>query len=376
MHAAEWQGAIAEESYADLNWPALRQVNDRAGNAGKINFTPVGLFMMANISMRGLTALAVLIAGTPSARAQTLDVAPRSVADEKAVFATVESISVVPARGRIGGTVVQLNVREGDPVVSGQAIAAIGDEKLALQMKSLDAQIDALQAQANQAQIDFTRTEGLVERGTLPRVKLDEARTALNVAENGLRARTAERAVIQQQFNEGQILAPVDGRVLKRMVSVGSVVLPGDTVGMIAQQDFKLRLRVPERHARFLKAGDAIRVDGAEFGEQASISGVIDLVYPQLEDGRVIADATVKGLGEYFVGDRLRVWISGGKRTAFVIPSNYVTTRFGIDYVHLREAGRTIDVPVQRGRDLPSPELPNGLEILSGIRAGDQLVQP
>ena len=47
-----------------------------------------------------------------------------------------------------------------------------------------------------------------MDRGILPRVKLDEARTALNVAENGLRARTAERAVIQQQLNEGQVLAP------------------------------------------------------------------------------------------------------------------------------------------------------------------------
>ena len=126
-----------------------------------------------------------------------------------------------------------------------------------------------LQAQSNQAQIDFTRTEGLVERGTLPRVKLDEARTALNVAENGLRARTAERAVVQQQLNEGQVLAPADGRVLKKLVAVGSVVLPGDAVAMIAQQNFKLRLRVPERHARFLKAGDKIRVDGAEFGDQS-----------------------------------------------------------------------------------------------------------
>jgi hypothetical protein len=70
------------------------------------------------------------------------------------------------------------------------------------------------------------------------------------------------------------------------------------------------------------------------------------------------------------------VWISGGTRTAFVIPSNYVTTRFGIDYVRIRQADQTIDAPVQRGRDLPSPDLPNGLEILSGIRAGDQLVQP
>ena len=152
--------------------------------------------------------LAAAAFGANAASAETLTVAMRPVVDEKAVFATVESISVVPARGRIGGTIVQLNVREGDPVTRGQAIAAIGDEKLALQMKSLDAQIDALQAQSSQALIDFSRTEGLVERGTLPRVKLDEARTALNVAENGLRARTAERAVVQQQLHHFQIVAP------------------------------------------------------------------------------------------------------------------------------------------------------------------------
>jgi RND family efflux transporter MFP subunit len=298
------------------------------------------------------------------------------VADEKAVFATVESISVVPARSRIGGTVVQLNVREGDAVTRGQAIAVVGDEKLGLQMKSLDAQIQALKAQADQAQIDFDRTGALVERGTVPRIKLDETRTVLNVAQNGLRAKTAERAVIEQQLTEGQVLAPQDGRVVKRLVAVGSVMLPGDPVVTIAQQDFKLRLRIPERHARFLKQGDRIRVEGAEFAEGAAKWGVIDLVYPQIEEGRVIADARVDGLGEYFVGDRLRVWISGGERPAFVIPSGYVTTRFGIDYVRLRQTGGTINVPVQRGRDRPTPDFPNGLEILSGIGAGDVLVQP
>ena len=308
---------------------------------------------------------------------ETLTVALRPVADEKAVFATVESISVVPARGRIGGTVVQLNVREGDPVTRGQAIATIGDEKLALQMKSLDAQIDALQAQSSQAQTDFTRTEGLVERGTLPRIRLDEARTALNVAENALRARTAERAVVQQQFNEGQVLAPAGGRVLKKLVAVGSVVLPGDPVAMIAQQDFKLRLRVPERHARFLKAGDKIRVDGAEFGDQSPKSGVIDLVYPQIEDGRVIADATVENLGEYFVGDRLRVWISGGERQG-VRDSGRTTSPRASASTTSRSA-RAIAPSARRcsaGANLASPELPDGLEILSGIRPGDQLVRP
>jgi len=319
---------------------------------------------------------AALLLSSAAAHAETLSVVERPVADEKAVFATVESISVVPARSRIGGTVAQLHVREGDAVTRGQAIAVVGDEKLVLQLKSLDAQILALQAQADQAQIDFDRTEGLVERGTLPRIKLDETRTALNVAQNGLRARTAERAVVEQQQTEGQVLAPQDGRVLKRVVTVGSVVLPGDPIVTIAQQDFKLRLRIPERHARFLKAGDKIRVDGAEFGEGGARWGVIDLVYPQIEEGRVIADAKVEGIGEYFVGDRLRVWISGGERPAFVIPSEYVKTRFGIDYVWLRRGEGTVDVPVQRGREMPAPDLPSGLEILSGIRAGDQLVRP
>ena len=323
-----------------------------------------------------LSLAAVLMLPAALGRAETLTVVQRPVADEKAVFATVESISVVPARSRIGGTVAQLNVREGDAVTRGQAIAVVGDEKLVLQMKSLDAQIEALQAQADQAQIDFDRTSGLVERGTLPRVKLDETRTALNVAQNGLRARTAERAVVQQQLSEGQVLAPADGRVLKKQISVGSVVLPGDPIAMIAQQDFKLRLRVPEEHARFLKAGDKIRIEGGELGGEASKWGVIDLVYPQIEEGRVIADAKVEELGEYFVGDRLRVWISGGTRPAYVIPASFVKTRFGIDYVLLRQGDGTVEVPVQRGRQMPTPELPEGLEILSGIRAGDQLVRP
>jgi RND family efflux transporter MFP subunit len=217
------------------------------------------LYFWAAVATLSLTASVV--------RAETLSVERRSIADEKAVFATAESISVVPARSRIGGTVAQLHVREGDAVTRGQAIAVVGDEKLVLQMKSLDAQMEALQAQADQAQTDFDRIEGLVERGTLPRTRLDEARTALNVAQNNLRARTAERGVIQQQQAEGRVLAPQDGRVLKRLVTVGSVVLPGDPVVTVAQQHFKLRLRLPEEHAGFLKTGDRIRLDGSEFGQ-------------------------------------------------------------------------------------------------------------
>ncbi|MCW5745703.1 MAG: efflux RND transporter periplasmic adaptor subunit [Alphaproteobacteria bacterium] len=308
---------------------------------------------------------------------EPLLVAPTTVADEKAVFATVESVSVVPARTRIGGTVAQLTAKEGDRVERGQVVASVGDEKIALQLKSLDAQIAGLQAQLAQAQIDLARAESLLERGAIPRVRVDEARTAVNVANNAHQARVAERSVVAQQLAEGNVLAPTSGRVLKVPVTIGTVVLPGEPIAMVAEQNFVLRLRVPERHARFLKAGDSVRIDGEELGQRDARFGTIRLVYPQIEDGRVIADANVDGLGDYFVGERIRVWVSAGERPAFIVPSGFIATRFGIDYVRVQtKDGSVADVPVQRGRELPRPDRPDGIEILSGIKSGDRLVRP
>ena len=320
--------------------------------------------------------LMTLMIANGAAAEDTVTVRPIDLADEKAVFSTVESAAIEPARTRIGGTVAALSVREGDHVERGQIVAIVGDEKLALQMKSLDAQIAGLEAQVSQAQTDLTRAEDLFAKGIAPKTRLDEARTAFNVATNLRNARVAERSVIQQQLTEGNVLAPTSGRVLRVPLRAGTVVLPGEPVAQIAEQNFVLRLRVPERHAGFLKAGDPVRVDAEELGESDARFGTIKLVYPQIEDGRVVADANVEGLGDYFVGRRIRVWVSAGERTAIVIPASLVTTRFGVDYVRLRKGATTIDVPIQRGRDLPRPDMPDGLEILSGLSAGDQLVRP
>jgi RND family efflux transporter MFP subunit len=324
-----------------------------------------------------LVATALTLFAQAALAEQTFVVAPKTVADEKAVFATVESTNVVPARARIGGTVVQLAVKEGDGVKQGQKLATVGDEKLALQMKSLDAQIAGLESQLAQTQTDLTRGEDLFSRGTIPKTRLDEARTAFNVASNALKSRTAERSVIQQQVTEGSVLAPTSGRVLKVPVTSGTVILAGETVATVAEQNFVLRLRVPERHAQFLKAGDSVRIDGEELGKSGAQFGTIRLVYPQIEDGRVTADATVAGLGDYFVGERIRVWVSAGERTSFIVPGSFIATRFGIDYARIgKDAKTAIDVPVQRGRNLPRPDMPDALEILSGLKTGDVLVQP
>ncbi len=329
---------------------------------------------------RALSVLVMLVgvvAFAPHTKAaESFIVSPTSVADEKAVFATVESIVIEPARTRIGGTIAALAVREGDRVEQGQTVATVGDEKLALQLKSLDAQIAGLDAQLAQTQTDLARAEELFAKGITAKTTLDQARTAFNVATNAQRSRVAERAVIQEQLSQGNVLAPLAGRVVKVPMRAGTVVLAGEPVAMIAEQNFVLRLRVPERHARFLKVGDPVRIDGEELREEGAQFGTIKLVYPQIEDGRVVADATVSGLGDYFVGERIRVWVSAGERSAIVVPASFISTRFGVDYASVRKNGAVLAVPVQRGRELPRPDMPDGLEILSGLNKGDELVRP
>ncbi len=317
-------------------------------------------------------ALTIVLALPGLAQAETLlTVKARAIIDQKAVFATVESPNVVPARARIGGTVIALAVRDGDAVTPGQTIAVIGDDKLALQLGALDAQIAGLRAQLAQAQIDLGRADALAQKGAGSKATLDQARTAFDVATAMLRARTAERAVLQQNMAEGAVLTPVAGRVLSVPVTTGSVVLPGDGLAQIAQQGFKLRLRVPEQHAATLKAGDPVRLDAGQLGVAVPLAGRITLVYPQIAEGRVVADAEVQGIGDYFVGERLRVWIAAGSRQGIVVPAAFIVTRFGLDNVRLRRDGVTVEVPVQRGQ-----EMEGGIELLSGVQGGDVLVSP
>ena len=294
------------------------------------------------------------------------------VEDQKAVFATIESVDVVTARARIGGTVVELLVDEGSPVQAGQKIARVVDQKLALQAKSVDARTQSALSQRDLAKTAFARQEKLFATGAIPRARLDEARTALEVAERTLSAARADAQVLQQTRAEGAVLAPAQGRILKVSVTKGAVVLPGEVVASMAADAYILRLQLPERHAQFVRAGDEVKVAERGLGAltpqsgQELRTGHIIQVYPEIKQGRVVADVDVENLGDFFVGERIRVWVGTGARDTIVVPQAYLYKRYGVTFAKLDDGH---EVVVQ-----PGLLQPGGVEVLSGLKAGDTLV--
>lgn len=305
-------------------------------------------------------------------------VAEREIDATKAVLATVRSKKVVEARVRTPGTVASLSVTEGSEVAPGQILGVVADPKLALRIRASTSQIVAIESRLATAKAELERSVELQKRGVASQARLDQAQTAFDVATNDLAAAKAERAVIEKQTEEGNVLAPATGRVIRVPVTEGAVVMAGESLATIAANEYLLRLELPERHARFMKVGDALRVGERGLGpdRQTIAEGRIVQVYPEIQSGRVIADAEVPGLGNYFVGERTLAWISVGKRKAIVIPRDLTYNRFGLDYVRIIGKEQPLDIVVQLGLPAGTEDGKQLVEVLSGLQPGDKVVRP
>jgi RND family efflux transporter MFP subunit len=317
-----------------------------------------------------------VVANISVAVAEPFTVDLQYIQDTKAVFATVESVDKTRARARIAGVVGALSVDEGSRVEKGQIIAIVRDRKLPLRRQATGAKQRSLQAQARLADTEFKRVASLRRSGAASQARLDQARAKLDILSAENAAISSEISVIDQQMKEGAVMAPAAGRILKVRVINGGVVLPGEVIAEIATEKYVLRMHLPERHARTLSKNDRVRIAapgpaGRTSGASEYRNGRVRQIYPEIISGRVIADISVDGLGDFFVGERMRVFVPTGARQGIVVPPGYLFRRHGLNYVRIATANAplAIDTLVQPGQSVKG-----GTEILSGLIPGDILV--
>lgn len=318
--------------------------------------------------LRTLLILAAALTGG-MANAELLEVQPAPVTEWKPIYGEVEPRDLIPARARIGGTLVELTVEAGERVEAGTRIARVEDDKLLFRLDAIDAQLGALRAQLQTARTELERGQSLSERGVITQQRLDQLQSSVDVLENRIKSTQAERLVIAQQVSEGDVMSPVGGVVLSVPVAQGSVITPGETVAQIAGGGVFLRLALPERHAPSLNVGEEIEI-GTGAGGRA---GKLVKIYPRIEGGRVLADVEVEGLNDRFIGRRVPVRLPVGKRPALLVPQSAVEIRSGLDFVTVQSDGAPLDRVVVPGEVVMRDGKP-WVEILSGLSAGDMVV--
>ncbi len=210
-----------------------------------------------------------------------------------------------------------------------------------------------------------------MKRGVGTQVQVDATKTALDVADRTLSAMGSDRDVLLQQMKEGAVLAPGAGRVLKTPVTEGSVVLPGETIATIAEDHYILRLQLPERHARFMRAGDVVHIGERGSAARRRVEGREGAHRLSGDPGRP-RDRGRRSAGRRRLFRRranagLLFRPASGARSSF--PRAYVYRRAGVDYARLKDGA---EVVVQLG----SGERRRRSRSSPGLKDGDEVVTP
>ena len=328
--------------------------------------TLVGAALLALAGCSSEKAAPPVVAAMPAGR--QLKLVPTNIADVKAVAGEITSRDQAEARARIPGTLASLTVRAGDSVTRGQRIGTVVDARLGYETSALGAQLGAAQAEAVRARAELGRIDDLYRNKVYAKARLDAAVAMSRSADARVTAARAQQDASASMVGQGVIVAPASGRVLRADIPAGSVVSPGQSVATITAGPPVLRITLPESLAGTLRVGAAVTVTDSDAPAGARQGRVVQ-VYPAIVGGQVMADASLAGLSERFIGRRVGASIETGRRNAIVVPRRFVTTRFGVDYVDVVSGGQASAVPVQ----ITPVAGTDSVEILSGVGAGDTL---
>ncbi|MCP3141472.1 efflux RND transporter periplasmic adaptor subunit [Pyxidicoccus xibeiensis] len=218
------------------------------------------------LSAAVLGGLAVLLAGLLSAgcsgpasaaatppgealvRVRLAPVVTEEVARPVRASGTLAGKQEVRLSFKVGGVVQGVSADEGQKVKRGQVLAALDLSEIAPQVAQ------AREAREKAAR-DLARAKQLHADQVATLAQLEDATTGYEVADSAWKAAA---------FNQRQatILAPSDGRILKRMVEPGEVVAPGQPLFLFASTHggWVVRVGLADRDVVRVKEGDAAEV--------------------------------------------------------------------------------------------------------------------
>lgn len=293
-----------------------------------------------------------------------VEVAPvslQNVADKFEAVGTIEAIESITVVSEIDAAVVSLPFREGGEIKRGDLIAQLDDTQLAAEV----ARAEAVLAQTRST---YERVKTIVEQKAGAPQDLDDAAANLKVAEANL-------AVAQARFAKTRIVAPFNGIIGARRVSVGTFLRVGQAVTDLANIDaIRVNFSAPERFLSQLTPGAEVAVSTTAYpgyelrGKIIVIEPVVD---PSTRSARIVA--RVENPGRKFrPGMSANVSaVLSQRANAMTIPNEAVFASGNQSFVFVVKPDSTVSrVALTLGT-----RMSNVVEVREGLQPGMQVVR-
>jgi RND family efflux transporter MFP subunit len=299
--------------------------------------------------------------------------------------AAINSANLV---ARVQGFLTEISYADGAAVKKGDHLFTIEPEPYQLKLQQAQAAEAAAQATVVQTQADFERQQELVQRQAASKAAFDTATANRDNAKAKLLQAQADTKQAQINLDYTRVIAPFDGIVTARQVSIGELVGGTGTqvLATIVQLDpIYVNFTASERdvlHVRdmlFKRGQTAVNLLGTpiEVGLQTDAGyphkGKLDYVAPTVNQGTGTLAARAELPNEarlMLPGFFVRVRVPLEETPALLVPSVALGTDQAGRYVLIVNAENTIE---QRKVEV-GPSLGPLAVIESGLKAEDRVV--
>jgi RND family efflux transporter MFP subunit len=257
------------------------------------------------------------------------------------------------------GKLMKLLVEEGDFVRAGQTIAKLDDEMVQLQIQNVQLNIEQLKN-------DNARFSVLKKENAISNVEAEKVELGLKSAEVQLKQ-------LQKQLRSTSIVAPFSGVVSKKMVDLGSMVMPGTPIVELTDiSSLKLSVSVPERDILKFQKGQKVVANADVYGD-VDFNGVISNIAVQADASHNFkVQSTVKNstVNRLMAGMYGSVSLSNSKSTtALSVPRKALVGSSKSPKVYVVRNGKAKLTSFNAGTS-------DGeyIEVVSGLNQGDRIV--
>ncbi|MEZ4281886.1 MAG: efflux RND transporter periplasmic adaptor subunit [Myxococcota bacterium] len=276
----------------------------------------------------------------------------------------------------IAGRVTEVSVDEGGSVEKGAVVIQIDPERRRLDLAAARARLAQARANLRQENSKVERVRKLRSENVASEERLEEAETALLLAESSVRAEEAAVGVANRALKDASVSAPFAGLVAKRSVELGEYVEAGkDLFELVSMSPLEVTFSLPEIDSQRVSPGQTIEVSVAAPADQ-TFDAVVTFIAPTVDPGtrtlRIKAEIdNTAGLLRPGLFARVLVG-TDQRRSVLMVPEEAIVQREGSAWLFLIGADdRVRRVQVASGRQSKGRIEVRG----EGISAGDRVVR-
>ena len=301
--------------------------------------------------------------------APVMQMGSQSMAAFARVPGTVTAHQQVQLSSRLSGYIRAMSVRDGQAVKAGQLLFEVDPTDVLGQVQQAQAGLAEAESALTDARSNYDRFKALYAQQAIPEKQWDQVKSAYAMAQARAAAARGGISTARSQLRYARVTAPFSGIITRKFMQNGDLASPGQPIlGLANTSRLEVQCSVSGALYRSLQIGQKVAV----ISDGKSVSAtVLDMVgaADAMTHGHMVK-LSLPAASALQAGDYVSVEVPVTQRRALMVPAAALLDRAGIPGVFVVDAQGIAHYRMVR----PGQRTPEGVEILSGLSAGETVV--